>query len=132
MWISVLPVVMTIGTFALLIATHTSLFAVLGMPFVPFLKLLRIPEARVAAQTLFAGFADMLLPSVMVADTVTSELTRFVVAVVSVSQLIYLSEVGAMILASKIPVRLWELFVIFLERTILVLPIAALFGHLLF
>ncbi len=132
MWISVLPVVMTIGTFALLIARHTSLFTALGIPFVPFLKLLRIPEAGVAAQTLFAGFADMLLPSVMVADMVTSELTRYVVAVVSVSQLIYLSEVGAMILASKIPVRLWELFVIFLERTILVLPIAALFGHLLF
>ena len=132
MWIVVLPVVMAIGTIALLIASHTSFFSILGTPFVPLLDLLQIPEATAAAQTLFAGFADMLLPSVMVADTVTSDLTRFVVAVVSVSQLIYLSEVGAMILASKIPVKLWELFVIFLERTILVLPLAALFGHLLF
>ncbi len=132
MWVCVLPIVMTIGTLALLIATHTSFFSILGAPFVPILNLLHIPEAATAAQTLFAGFADMLLPSVMVADTVSSELTRFVVAVVSVSQLIYLSEVGAMILASKIPVKLWELFVIFIERTLLVLPIAALMGHLLF
>ncbi len=132
MWIAVLPVVMTIGTIALLIATHTPFFEILGTPFVPFLELLNIPEAGAAAQTLFAGFADMLLPAVMVADTVTSDLTRFVVAVVSVSQLIYLSEVGAMILASKIPIKLWELFVIFLERTIIVLPLAALFGHLFF
>lgn len=132
MWIGVLPVVMAIGTIALIIATHTSFFTILGAPFVPILKVLQIPEAVAASQTLFAGFADMLLPSVMVADTVSSEMTRFVVAVVSVSQLIYLSEVGAVILASKIPVKLWELFVIFIERTILVLPIAAFFAHLLF
>ncbi len=132
MWITVLPIVMTIGTIALLIATYTSFFSILGAPFVPLMKLLQIPEAVAASRTLFAGFADMLLPSVMVADTVASDMTRFVVAVVSVSQLIYLSEVGAMILASKIPLKLWELFIIFLERTLLVLPIAALFGHMLF
>lgn len=132
MWISVIPIVMTIGTIALIIAEYTRIFSYLGMPFVPLLELLGIPEAAAASQTLFAGFADMLLPSVMVADTVSSELTRFVVAAVSVSQLIYLSEVGALILASKIPVKLGELFIIFIERTLLTLPIIAIIAHMIF
>ena len=131
MWLGVIPVVLTIGTFALILAEYTPLFTILGYPFVPFLKLLGIPEAVAASQTLFAGFADMLLPSVMIAN-VSSELTRFVVAAVSVSQLIYLSEVGALLLASKIPVKIGELFVIFVERTIITLPIIAVIAHVIF
>lgn len=132
MWISVIPIVMAVGTTALMIAEYTPIFEWLGLPFVPILNLLQIPEASAAAQTLFAGFADMLLPSVMVADTVSSELTRFVVAAVSVSQLIYLSEVGALLVASKIPVKLGELFIIFIERTLITLPIIAVIAHLIF
>lgn len=132
MWVSVIPIVMAVGTTALIVAEYTPVFEILGIPFVPILNALQIPEAAAASQTIFAGFADMLLPSVMVADTVSSELTRFVVAAVSVSQLIYLSEVGALLIASKIPVKLSELFLIFIERTLLTLPIIALIGHMIF
>ena len=132
MWISIIPIVMAVGTVALIIAEYTPIFEYLGLPFVPILNALQIPEATAAAQTLFAGFADMLLPSVMVADSVSSELTRFVVAAVSVSQLIYLSEVGALLIASKIPVKLSELFIIFIERTLITLPIIAIIAHLIF
>lgn len=132
MWVSVIPIVMAVGTTALIVAEYTPVFEILGIPFVPILNALQIPEAAAASQTIFAGFADMLLPSVMVADTVSSELTRFVVAAVSVSQLIYLSEVGALLIASKIPVKLSELFLIFIERTLITLPIIALIGHMIF
>ncbi|MBE5960205.1 MAG: YjiH family protein [Lachnospiraceae bacterium] len=131
MWISVIPIVMAIGTTALILAEYTPIFRILGIPFMPLLSLLQIPEAAAASQTLFAGFADMLLPSVMIAN-VSSDLTRFVVAAVSVSQLIYLSEVGALLLASKIPVKLSELFLIFIERTLITLPIIALIAHMIF
>jgi nucleoside recognition membrane protein YjiH len=50
----------------------------------------------------------------------------------SVTQLIYMSEVGALLLGSKIPVKLWELFVIFLLRTLVTLPVIAAVAHLLF
>ena len=57
-------------------------------------------------------------------------MTRFIVAVVSVTQVLYLSEVGGLILASSLPVNLFEMFVIYLERTIIsfliVCPIAQL------
>ena len=63
---------------------------------------------------------------------IESELTRFVVAATSVTQLIYMSEIGSIIMGSKIPVSLKDLFIIFLERTIVTLPVIALFAHFLF
>ncbi|MDU5083500.1 YjiH family protein [uncultured Tissierella sp.] len=131
MWVGVMPVIMAFGTIATILAEFTSVFTWLGMPFIPILKLLNIPFAVEASQTMIIGFADMFLPSVIGAS-IESELTRFVIAGTSVTQLIYLSEVGAVILGSKIPVNVGELFIIFIERTLVTLPIIALVGHLLF
>lgn len=131
MWIGVMPVIMAFGTIAVIIAEFTPVFSWLGVPFIPILKLLKIPYATEASQTMIIGFADMFLPSVIGAS-IPSELTRFVIAGVSVTQLIYLSEVGAVILGSKIPVSVWELFIIFIQRTLVTLPIIAIVGHILF
>lgn len=132
MWLGVLPVVMGMATLALIIAEYTSLFQILGLPFVPILQLLQVPEAVAASQTLIVGFADMLLPSVLAAGTITSEMTKFIVACVSVTQLIYMSEVGGVILGSKIPVSLKNLLIIFLERTLISLPIIVLIANIIF
>lgn len=132
MWIGVLPVVMAMGTLALMIAEYTPIFQWLGVPFIPLFKILGIPEASAASQTVIVGFADMFLPSVIASKTILSDMTKFVVACVSVTQLIYLSEVGSVILGSKIPLNLKELFMIFLMRTLVTLPVIALVAHLLF
>ncbi len=131
MWISVIPVVMSAGTLAMILANYTPVFKILGVPFIPYLKLLGVPEAVAASQTLIAGFADMLIPSILAKD-IASDMTKFIIAAVSVSQLIYLSEVGALILSSKIPLKLWELFVIFILRTIVTLPIISIIAHIIF
>ena len=120
----VLPVVMAVGTCALMLAEHTPVFNWLGAPFVPLLELLQLPEAEAASKTIMVGFADMFIPAVL-ASTIESDITRFVIAAMSVTQLIYMSEVGALLLGSKIPVKLWELFVIFLLRTLVTLPVIA-------
>ncbi len=127
----VLPVVMAVGTLALVIAENTSIFSTLGAPYVPLLEMLQIPEAVKASETLVVGFADMFIPSIMAAS-IESEMTRFVIAAVSITQLIYLSEVGALILGSKIPVNIFELFVIFILRTLITLPVIAGVAHLVF
>lgn len=131
MWMGVAPVIMAFGTVALVIAEYTSVFVWLGLPFIPILELLRIPEASAASQTMIVGFADMFLPAV-IGSSIESELTRFVIACVSVTQLIYLSEVGGLLLGSKIPVSLGDLFIIFLQRTIITLPLIAIIAHSLF
>ena len=119
MWFGVLPVVMGLATIALIVAEYTPVFKFLGLPFIPYLNLLQVPEAVAASQTLIVGFADMLLPSVLAANTITSDMTKFIVACTSVSQLIYMSEVGGVLLGSKIPVSFKQLVILFIERTII-------------
>ena len=132
MWFGVLPTVMAIGTLALLLANNTPIFEILGKPFLPLLELLQVPEAAEASKTMIVGFTDMFTPSIIAAESITSAMTRFIIAVVSVTQLIYLSEVGGLILGSKLPVKLWELFLIFLEKTIISLLIVCPLAHLIF
>ncbi|WP_369434649.1 YjiH family protein [Psychromonas sp. MME1] len=131
MLFGILPVVMAIGTIALIIAEHTPIFEYLGYPFIPLLELLQIPEAAAASQTIVVGFADMFIPSIL-ASTIESDMTRFVIAAMSVTQLIYMSEVGALLLGSKIPVNMVELFIIFILRTLVTLPVIAGIAHLIF
>lgn len=131
MWLGVLPVVMAIGTVALIIAETTPVFEWLGKPFVPILTLLQVPEASAAAQTMVVGFADMFLPAI-IGSGIESEFTRFVIACVSVTQLIYMSEVGGLLLASKLPITFKDLVVIFLLRTFITLPIIVFIAHFIF
>ena len=132
MWFGVMPVVMCIGTLALVLANNTEIFEILGTPFVPLLEFLQVPEAVEASKTMIVGFTDMFTPSVIAAASVTDPMTRFIIAVISVTQLIYLSEVGGLVLGSKIPVNIGELFLLFLERTIISLLIVAPLAHLIF
>lgn len=131
MWMGVVPIVMAIGTIALVIAEFTPLFTYLGAPFVPVLTFLQVPEAAAAAQTMVIGFADMFLPAIIGGD-IESDLTRFVIAGVSITQLIYMSEVGGLLLGSKLPVTFLDLVIIFLQRTIITLPIIVGMAHLFF
>lgn len=131
MWFAVIPVVMALGTVALVIAEHTAFFEILGMPFIPLLNLMQVPEAAEAAQTMVIGFADMFLPAV-IGSGIESEFTRFVIACVSVTQLIYMSEVGGLLLASKLPVKFFDLVLIFLQRTLITLTVVVLMAHIIF
>lgn len=132
MWLSVIPVVMAFGTIGLILAEHTVLFQILGKPFEPLLEWMQIPQAKEAAQTIVVGFADMLLPTIIASGTIEVEMTKFIVAALSVSQLIYLSEVGGLLLASKLPVTFLDLMIIFIQRTLISLPIITIVAHLLF
>ncbi|MDX1281953.1 MAG: YjiH family protein [Shewanella colwelliana] len=127
----VIPVVMAIGTIALIIAEYTPIFDYLGMPFIPLLELLQVPEATEASKTIVVGFADMFIPSIL-ASSIESDMTRFIIAAMSVTQLIYMSEVGALLIGSKIPVNILELFVVFILRTLVTLPVIAGVAHLIF
>ena len=131
MYFQVLPVILAFGTITLIIATYTPVFKILGLPFIPIYYLLGIPEAQLASQTVIVGFADMFLPSIM-AHEITSDLTRFVIATTSVVQLIYMSEIGSIILGSSIDISIKDLFIIFIQRTLVTLPIIAIVGHILF
>ncbi|WP_420830419.1 YjiH family protein [Bacillus piscicola] len=130
-WFGLIPLVMGLGTIALITAEFTPIFEIISYPLVPLLELAQIPEAVEAAPAMLVGFADMFLPAVL-GSGIESELTRFIIAVLSMTQLIYMSEVGILLLRSRIPLSFLDIVIIFLERTIVTLPIIILMAHLFF
>ncbi|WP_368183305.1 YjiH family protein [Anaerotruncus rubiinfantis] len=130
-WIGLAPVIMALATIALILAEYTPVFDILSYPFVPLLNLLQIPEAAAVAPTFLIGFPDQLMAAVVGGATVTSEYSRIVIAIVSLNQLIYMSETGALLMKSSLSINFKQLVIIFLERTIITLPFAMIAAHLL-
>jgi len=131
MWMGVAPVVMAFGLIALMIAEYTPVFQWLGVPFIPLLEIMQVPNAAEASETIIIGFADMFLPAI-VGSSIDAEITRFIIAALSVTQLIYMSEVGGVVLGSKVPVSFKDLFIIFILRTLITLPVIVIIAHMLF
>lgn len=132
MYIGLLPLVMAWGTLALIVAEFTPFFKIISLPVVYILEFLKIPDAYHAAPAILVGFTDMFLPSIMVSGEGISQITKFIVGVLSITQLIYLTETGAVILKSDIPLNLKDLFTIFLTRTIIALPIITIIAKIIF
>ena len=130
-WFSLLPSVVAIGTIVLALTEFTPIFTIMTKPLVPILELMQIPEAAAAAPAFLVGFADMYLPAV-IGKNIASEMTRFIIGCVSIIQIIYMTEVGTLILKSKIPLQIGELFLIFTLRTLITLPIITAIAHFIY
>jgi nucleoside recognition membrane protein YjiH len=130
-YFSLMPIVLFLGTVSLVIAEYTPLFDVISRPLVPLYTLMAVPDAAVAASATLVGFADMFLPAIFVQGS-EYEITRFIIGAMSFTQLIYMTETGAVILRSKIPVKIQDLAIIFIERTIITLPIVVIIAHMIY
>jgi len=123
------PLVMSFGTIALILATYTPIFDWLSLPFGYYLQLLGVEEAFAAAPATIVGFTDMFIPAILAANLVSLK-TRFIIGVLSLVQIIYMTEVGTLIITSKMPIDFKGLLIIFLEKTIIALPIIVLLTNL--
>ncbi|ADL13002.1 YjiH family protein [Acetohalobium arabaticum] len=123
------PLVMAWGTIALIIATFTPIFDWLSLPFGYYLQFLGVPEAFKAAPATIVGFADMFIPAIL-ASSISSLKTRFIIGVLSLVQIIYMTEVGTLLVTSDIPVTFKDLAIIFLEKTVIVIPLIVLLTNL--
>ncbi len=138
----VLPQVVTmlsaIGVSAMILAEYTPIFNWLGYIFQPLLVLCRIQDAAIVAPSIPVGIAEMMLPALVMnsceaAAGITLTLqTRAFVILVSMVQIIFFSETATVMLATKSPIKFWEIVVCFLERTILAIPMAAIAVHIFF
>ncbi|QOD11870.1 YjiH family protein [Psychrobacter sp. 28M-43] len=130
-YLGLIPVTFAIGTIGLGLAEYTPVFNWIATPLVPVLEWLQIPEAAKAGPAMIMGFADMYLPA-LVGKSIESEMTRFIVGAASITQIIYMSEVGALILKSNIKLNVLELFLIFILRTLISLVVITSVAHLLY
>ncbi|AYO30011.1 YjiH family protein [Biomaibacter acetigenes] len=127
---SILPTIMSIGLLGLVLAEFTPIFDWIGWIYYPFTALLRIPEPFLAAKASAVEVAEMFLPALL---TVSAPLaTKFVVAVVSVSAILFFSASIPCILSTEIPLTISEIMVIWIERTILSIIFAGVLAMILF
>ncbi|MCD8353775.1 MAG: YjiH family protein [Clostridiales bacterium] len=129
MLFDLIPIVIAWGTVALIIATYTPVFNWLSYPMRLYLQVFGVAEAAAVAPATLVGFMDMFIPALLIGG-VESVKTKFIIGALSLVQIIYLTEVGTIIIKSEIPLNLWKLFVIFLERTLIAIPILVLLANL--
>lgn len=127
---SVLAASMALATIAALITFHTPLFTWLSYPFIAVLEFAKLPDAAAAAPALLSGYMDQYMPAI-VASSIDSTATSFVLAGLSVCQLVFMSEFGVIVLRSSLPLSVADLALIFLLRTMIVLPVLILGAHII-
>ena len=132
----VLTMISAIGVSAMIIAEYTPIFTWLGYIFQPLLMVCQVPDAAAIAPSMPVGLAEMFLPVLVMNGTAAtvaiSYQARVFVCLVSMVQIIFFSETATVMLATKSPIKFWELLVCFLERTIVAIPMAAVAIHLFF
>jgi len=130
MLFDLIPIVLAWGTVALIIATYTPVFDWISYPMGLYLQVLGVEEAFAVAPATLIGFTDMFIPALLIAG-IESVKTKFIIGVLSLVQIIYLTEVGAIIIKSEIPLNLWKLFLLFMERTLIAIPVIVLFANMI-
>lgn len=129
MAMAILPSILSIGLLGLVLAEYTSVFDWIGYLFYPFTTLLQLPDPMLAAKASALGIAEMFLPALLVTEAAL--VVKFVIAVVSVSSIIFFSAVVPCIVSTEIPISIPKLIVIWMERVILTLLIATPIAYLL-
>ncbi|SHH52900.1 YjiH family protein [Clostridium grantii] len=127
--VEVFPMITVVAVTVLVISENTPVFDVMAIPFAPILTAMGLPEAAAAAPSFFTGFADLILPFLGSAS-VSSQLTKFVICVVAITQVFCMSEGGVILMKSSMNIKFKDLAIIFIVKTVIAIPIAYYFGVL--
>ncbi|NWQ41521.1 YjiH family protein [Bacillus sp. EB106-08-02-XG196] len=123
MTMGILPSIMSVGLLGLILVEYTPVFDWLGYLFYPFTALVQLPDPMLAAKASAVSIAEMFLPALLV--TKAAIVTKFVIAVVSVSSIIFFSAVVPCILSTEIPLTIGKLVVIWFERVVFTILLTA-------
>lgn len=122
MAMAILPSILSIGLLGLVLAEFTPVFEILGYVFYPITWVLQIPEPLLVAEAAALGISEMFLPAVLVAEEAMA--VKFVIGIVSVSQIVFFSALVPSVVATQIPLSVPHMVVIWAERVALSLIIA--------
>lgn len=129
MVMSILPTIVSVGLLGLVLAEFTMTFDILGYVFYPLTSLLQIPDALLVAKASAISITEIFLPSLLVVEA--SITVKYIVAVLSVSSILFLSASIPSVLATDIPISVPKLIGIWFIRVILTLilvtPVALFF-----
>ena len=130
MTIAILPSIMSIGFLGLVIAEFTPVIEYISYIFYPFISIFPVENVGVLAQASTISIVEMLLPAAIAQSADLA--TRFTVAVMSVSAIIFFSSVVPVILSTEIKISIGKLVIIWFERVVLTLLITIPFALWIF
>ncbi len=125
---AIVPSIIAVGLTGLLLAKYTPVFDALGLLLYPFTWLGGLPEPLVAAKGMSAGLAEMFLPALLLSEA--DMLTRYVAGVISISSVLFFSAMIPCVLATEIPISVSKMVIVWFQRVVLSILLAAAFGHL--
>jgi len=127
----VIPSITSVGLLGLVLAEYTQIFDVFGYVFYPFFKIFGVAQPLLAGKAAAVSLPEMFLPALLIAKTATP-LLKFVIAVISISEILFFSASIPCLLGTDIPLRLRDIIVIWFERVvisiIITIPIAMALG----
>ena len=127
-FLTMMPAAMTIEFIALVVYEHTPLLQWFTWPSIAVLEWMQIPEAAAVAPGLVVGLFDQFVPAI-IAGSLEAPVAKFVLAGLSVTQLIFFAESAILITRSAIPLSVPQLVGIFAIRTLIALPMLTLLAH---
>lgn len=130
MTMAILPSILSIGFLGLILANFTPIIDWLSYIFYPFIYIFPIDDKPLLAKASMISIIEMFLPSLL-AVKATIEV-KFVVAITSISAIIFFSALIPCILATDIKIPIWKLVVIWFIRVALTLLIAIPLSLLIF
>ncbi|HLQ74709.1 MAG TPA: YjiH family protein [Alloiococcus sp.] len=130
-YVSLLPVIMAVGTLSLIIIEYTPVFDILSVPLVYLYNFLGFPSdtAQLMGPASIAGLADMYLPTIFITQS-ASQAARFFIGILSFTQLIFMAETGMVLVDTEIGFNILDVIWVFVYRTLLSIPILYAFTML--
>lgn len=121
------------ATAGVLLYTYTPLVRWIGYVFYPFMRI-SIPESEAVTACTGAAvsFIEVTIPALLVTVGEWSLRTRYMMAVVPVTSIIFLASFVPCLMATDIPVSFKDMVIIWLERMLLSVVITGLFAIILF
>ncbi len=121
------------ATVGVLLYTYTPLVRWLGYLFYPLMRI-AIPEAEAltACTGAVVSFIEVTIPALLVTVGEWSIRTRYMMAVIPVSSIIFLASFVPCLMATDIPVKFKDMVIIWVERMFLSVLITGLFALVLF
>jgi nucleoside recognition membrane protein YjiH len=130
MALSVIPSITSVGLLGLWLAEFTPLFDYFGYLFYPFFKVFGISQAVMGGKAAALCLPEMFLPSILIKSSGTM-LLKFVIAVVSISEILFFSASIPCIMGTDIPLKMRDIIVIWFERVVLSILITVPIGMLM-
>jgi len=113
-----IPLIITVGSLLMLAVEWTPILNILAGPVIKLMDFFGAPESVLAGQSAVLGFIDHYIAVALGQQLLTAE-ARFLCAALTTVGLLNMTEVGIHIWHSSIPMKFWQMLVVYIIRVLI-------------